>query len=157
MMRRESSKVCHTRCGLTLKKISAVLLPIDENKWLEQVCDNFNLKSKKTEYPKSPNMYVLNESFVSPTTSHNRELREEIPNVVLEAAGVPEAPLEDLSYSEMVNPEGVQIDYFVLHWWGHSYRKIVASLTKFAKEINVKIEKKSPDEIVFWVCTFALN
>ena len=157
---RKHHGVPHAQRGLTLQQIHAVLVGVNEESWLESTCTNYNSKKKtwkKNEHPKSLNMYALNEYFVSPTTSCNKKQREKIPNRVLEAAGVPEAPLEDISYSEMVNPEGVRVDYFVSHWWGHDFKRTVACLSNFANEIYVKIGKKSPDEVVFWICTFALN
>jgi len=154
---RKHHGVPHARRGLTLQQIRAVLMGVNEERWLQKICNNFNLTKKEDEHRKYLNMYALNDYFVSPTTSCNKELRNKIPNGVLKAAGVPEPPPEDVSFAEMINPEGLQVDYFVSHWWGHDFEKTVACLSKFAKEVYVKIGKQSPDEVVFWVCTFALN
>ena len=76
---------------------------------------------------------------------------------VLQAAGIPACPADDCSFAQLLNPDGLEVDYFVSHWWGHPFERTVQALENFAKSVYEKIGKKSPDDVVFWVCLFALN
>jgi len=149
--------VPYARRGLTLGQIRDVLSAMREERYLLDICDKFNEDSEKKEFKKRMNLYAIDEHFVMPTTSHDGHLRDKIPKAVLEAAGVPDVPMNDVCYSQMVNPNGICVDYFVSHWWGNDYDDTERCLTNFAKAVYTDIGKESPDDVVFWVCLFALN
>ena len=56
-----------------------------------------------------------------------------------------------------MNPGGVDVDFFVSHYWGHNFRSTLSSLEKFAEKRYKEIGKASADEVVFWICLFALD
>ena len=49
------------------------------------------------------------------------------------------------------------MDVFVSHYWGHDFRSTLSSLEKFAEKRYKEIGKASADEVVFWICLFALD
>merc|ERR1719440_1842418 len=105
----------------------------------------------------APNLYAMDRSFVRATTSTAAGARSEIPAAVLEAARIPGVPTEDCCFAQLLNPRGLEVDYFVSHWWGHPFEQTVNALSSFAEAACEDFEKRSPDGVVFWVCLFALN
>ena len=92
--------------------------------WWHSICTKFNVDhaaeiraGKKREM--TPNLYALDKPFVRATTSADASARSEIPRAVLDAAEIPSAPAEDCCFAQLLNPEGLDVDYFVSHWWGH--------------------------------------
>ena len=94
---------------------------------------------------------------MQPTTSSDTNQRNGIPKAVLRAAGIPCAPEEDVSLSELVNLVGVSVDFFVSHAWKHGFAETVQSIMNFAKSVYLLIGKESPDAVTLWICTFVLN
>ena len=110
-----------------------------EDKWLPTVCEQFNDEHEvdiqdedKNVFEKLLNLYSIDEYFVKPTTNRVRSARDGIPEAVLEAAEVPAAPGSNCCFSQLLNPEGLRVDYFVSHFWGHSFQKTVKALSNFA-------------------------
>jgi len=166
LMNRGCQRGLHTvpyaRRGLTLKQIKAIRSGLLETGWLQLSCDKFNADyleeiQDDKKLIMMPNLYAMNEFFVMETTRADPNTRNGIPQEVLEAAGVPEAPETNCSFAQLLNPEGVEVDYFVSHYWGHPLTQTVQSLSNFAESVYKSIGKSSPDEVVFWICLFALN
>lgn len=61
------------------------------------------------------------------------------------------------SYSELVNPKGIRVDFFVSHFWGHEFRDTMAALRLWSRRSFAPCGKKSLDGVVFWLCFLALN
>jgi len=105
----------------------------------------------------APNLHALDKFFVQPTTSTDTKERNKIPDSVLKTIGVPEAPDKTCCYAQLLNPRGLEVDYFVSHCWDHEFERTVAALSNFAEGVYRGLGKKSADDVVFWVCLFALN
>ena len=160
----------YARRGLTLRQLKKINMGLKEDGWLQGQCDKFNQdhaheigQGKKYEFPMQPNLYALDKEFVKPTTkkkpatSSDANARSEIKDSVLQAAGIPASPAKECCFAQLLNPDGLEVDYFVSHWWGHPFERTVQALDNFAKFVYKKIGKKSPDDVVFWVCLFAVN
>jgi len=91
------------------------------------------------------------------TTRADSKVRKGISQNILKIVGVPDAPEEDCSFTQLLNPEGLEVDYFVSHYCGHPFEQIVKALSSFAEGVYKSIGKSNPDEVVFLVCLFALN
>jgi hypothetical protein len=79
-----------------------------------------------------------------------------VPLEVRSAAELPK-PSRKSSFSELLNPEGVLVDFFVSHFWGHLFNRTLAALTSHAQASHQKVGKLSPLQVVYWICLFALN
>ena len=51
----------------------------------------------------------------------------------------------------------MEVDFFVSHAWAHPFHRTVESLTNFANDKYKCIRRASDDEVVFWICLFALK
>ena len=71
------------------------------------------------------NLYGLDWPFVRATTSADRSTRNEIPAAVLETAEIPDVPDENCCFAQLLNPEGLDVDFFVSHWWGHPFEQTI--------------------------------
>jgi len=152
----------YARRGLSLRQIKSIGEGLLKTKWLPEHCENFNDKhkddiEKETNFEMTPNLYSMNESFVQATTATDRSKRNEIPEEVLKIIGVPSAPKATCCFAQLINPDGLEVDYFVSHYWGHPFERTVLALSNFAEGVYRKIGKKSADDIVFWICLFAIN
>jgi len=162
---RKLRTVPYARRGLSLGQLKDILAGLNTVEWLPSRCENFNKKHEKvikakTMFEMTPtplSLYVIDTFFVKDTTNKDTTSRKGIPEKVLETAGVPPAPLEDCSFAQLMNPDGMQVDYFVSHFWGHPYERTVQALSNFANGVYKDIGKSTPDDVVFWVCLFALN
>merc|ERR1719197_227060 len=97
------------------------------------------------EFSISPNccLYDMDKHFVRAVTSANPKSREEIPVSVLEAAGVPSVPEYNCCFAQLLNTDGLQVDYFVSHWWGHPFERTVLALSNFAEDHCKEVGKSS--------------
>ena len=59
------------------------------------------------------------------------------------AARIPEVPTEDCCFAQLLNPRGLEVDYFVSHWWGHPFEQTVNALSNFAEAACEDLEKRS--------------
>jgi len=148
--------------GLTLRQIKLIGKGLLKTNWLQDHCDNFNREHKdeidnKTIIKMNPNLYSMDKSFVQATTSTDGKARDSIADDVLEIIGVPNAPAETCCYAQLINPQGLEVDYFISHYWGHEFERTVTALSNFAEQVYQDIKKDSADDVVFWICLFALN
>eukprot|EP00449_Zooxanthella_nutricula_P048544 CAMPEP_0198612860 /NCGR_PEP_ID=MMETSP1462-20131121/158106_1 /TAXON_ID=1333877 /ORGANISM="Brandtodinium nutriculum, Strain RCC3387" /LENGTH=366 /DNA_ID=CAMNT_0044344661 /DNA_START=80 /DNA_END=1177 /DNA_ORIENTATION=+ len=58
-----------------------------------------------------------------------------------------------ISYSEHLNPGGLQVDFFVSHDWNEEYAEFVQSTLRHA----MFTAKSDWEKIVYWICTKANN
>jgi len=148
--------------GLTLRQIKLIGKGLLKTNWLQDQCDTFNREHKdeidnKTKFEMIPNLYSMDKSFVQATTSTDGKARDSIADDVLEIIGVPNAPAETCCYAQLINPQGLEVDYFISHYWGHEFERTVTALSNFAEQVYQDIKKDSADDVVFWICLFALN
>lgn len=105
----------------------------------------------------SLNLYLIDSQLVKSVTNSDANERKGIIEEVLVEASIPAPPQEDCFFAELMNPNGIQVDYFVSHLWGHLFERTVKALSNFADGVYEKAGRKSADDVVFWVCLFALN
>lgn len=157
--------VPHARRGLSLGQLKDIRAGLFDTEWLPSLCQDFNTKHEseireKKKQEMKPNLYAMKEAFVRKTTmTHDPKTnaRNSIPPEVLEDAGVPDAPQANCSFAQLLNKEGLTVDYFVSHCWEQEFDRTVQALENFAGDVFQEIGKKSPDDVVFWLCVFALN
>ena len=100
----------YARRGNSLRQLNMLWNGLSVDGWWHSIC---------TKREKPPNLYALDRPFVRATTSADASARSKIPCAVLDAAEIPSAPAEDCCFAQLLNPEGLDVDYFVSHWWGH--------------------------------------
>jgi len=162
--KREMCAVPHSRRGMTLKQLKAVQVGLLDTKWMSSRCKQFNLdheveilNGKEYLLNENPDLYSMDKLFVIQTTNCEAKVRDAIPEEVLKTAEVPGVPKANCSFSQLLNPEGLDVDYFVSHCWGHPFERTMKALTTFSEGVYKDIGKDNPDDIVFWICCFALN
>jgi len=160
---REMCAVPHARRGMSLKQLKAVQAGLLGTKWLSSRCKEFNqdhegeFQNGVHELDENPNLYSMDKLFVMQTTNCVVNMRDTITEEVLKTAKVPGVPEANCSFAQLLNPRGVDVDYFVSHFWGHPFEQTMKALTKFSEGVYKNIGKDSPDEIVFWICLFSVN
>ena len=71
---------------------------------------------QRMEHAICTGLYSIDILFVRPTTSDDASQREGIPDQVLKLAEVPAVPQANRCFSQLLNPEGVEVDFLVSHW-----------------------------------------
>lgn len=70
----------------------------------------------------------------------------------------PETAMLGVSYSELINPDGLQVDYFISHHWAEDFGEFVQSVLRHAivaaPEMGGLMEWTA---VVYWCCAFANN
>ena len=151
--------VPYAQRGLTLQQLKVISSKVVMD-WVKKQCDKFNkandIAADRT-FKMEANLYALDKLLVRATTSFDPGSRANIPAEVLGAVGIPSVPKHDCCFSQVLNPNGLAVDVFVSHFWGHPFERTVYALTNFAATVYKELGKDSPDDVVFWVCLFALN
>ena len=153
--------VPYARRGLTLRQLRAICSDVVMG-WVKLQCDKFNQANADDiaagcKHLMEANLYTLDKLLVRATTSLDPAARVDIPAEVLSAAGIPSAPEHDCCFSQLLNADGMVVDIFVSHFWGHPFERTVSALTNFAATVYEQLGKESADDVVFWICLFALN
>jgi hypothetical protein len=99
---------------------------------LARMCMEANVKDKPSR-PYMPNLYSVNHFYIKPDTLKDR-----------------------VSYSEFLNPKGLDIDYFISHHWAEDFEEFIQSTLNHALSVEYELEKKWR-EIAYWCCAFANN
>lgn len=104
-----------------------------------QLCVHANRKDEKvrdrSKRPRETNLYAVTELIIIPKTK---------------AKGV--------SYSELVNPGGLQVDYFISHHWAEDFGEFVQSVLRHAIIAAVELGQNVKwKDVVYWCCAFANN
>lgn len=162
--------------GMRFEQLQAIceVCGCGQDGWLLAQCQSAMESESGTRRLKE-DLYSLNRFLVRPATAGPEDVR--LPESCLELAdknterlemGVYEAPsASDLAtitsrlalprpkrsccFAELVNPAGLQCDYFVSHSWGHPFVSSVATLSNFLKGAD------GSHSTAFWICLFALN
>ena len=114
----------YARRGNSMRQLNTLWKGLMVDGWWHSHCAKFNQDNAAeieagTKFKMEPNLYSLDGPFVRATTSADASARSHIPAAVLNAAEIPGAPAENCCFAQLLNPEGVDVDYFVSHWWGH--------------------------------------
>ena len=114
----------YARRGNSMGQLSALWEGLLVDGWWHSICAKFNQDHAAeiqagTKREREPNLYALDRPFVRATTSADASARSHIPAAVLDAAEIPGVPAENCCFAQLVNPQGLDVDYFVSHWWGH--------------------------------------
>jgi len=154
--------VPYARRGISLRQLKKLASGLLDMGWLQSLCDKHNQQHREAidkgeKFTNTTNLYAMDEPFVRETTRAGPNTRRSIPKEVLHIAEIPKSPEYDCCFAQLLNPEGLDVDYFISHWWGHNFRRTVEALIKFAGKEYRKIGKHSPDDVVFWICLYALN
>ena len=88
---------------------------------------------------------MINTHIVKGVTNSDANARKGIPNEVLDIAGIPPLSQEDYFLAKLLNPNGVEVDYFVSHFWGQLFERTVRALSNFAGRVYKAVGKKSLD------------
>ncbi|CAE8621604.1 unnamed protein product [Polarella glacialis] len=137
--------------GMFLQQLEVLNRGLSQG-WMQQCCDEKNKESNT--HPQEINLYSISSMIVQPST--DPETYEKVPLEVRSAAELPK-PSRKSSFSELLNPEGVLVDFFVSHFWGHLYKRTLAALTSHVQASHQKMGKSCPLQVVYWICLFALN
>jgi len=130
-------------CGDIVMSRDAQSRPICMSTKLAEMCIEENCADKdKQRYPSllhpvDPNLYAVTEFFIKPFTNN------------LHA-----------SYAEKMNPDGLEVDFFVSHHWGEDFAEFVQSIIQHAyvvarRESQGSKVAESAEKIAYWVCAFA--
>jgi len=143
--------------GIALKQLQSLNNVFIVGGWLRTQCDVFNARGSKR--PLGENLYALNRFVIKPATSEDPATRNACPENLLKAVGVPLQLQESQSYSELVNANGVEIHFFVSHFWGHLFCRTLAALELYVRRVCTSDASVglAPEDVIFWVCLFALN
>eukprot|EP00930_Biecheleria_cincta_P098083 TRINITY_DN89773_c0_g1_i1.p1 TRINITY_DN89773_c0_g1~~TRINITY_DN89773_c0_g1_i1.p1 ORF type:complete len:386 (+),score=70.38 TRINITY_DN89773_c0_g1_i1:99-1256(+) len=158
---RRHRAIPYARRGMSLAQLTTLQDTFIRSGWLQQACDDFNEKSKQEidsgkVFELHANLYALDRFVVQPATNPKRDDKQLLPSDLLTACQLPLATHE-CSYSELVNPAGVIVCFFVSHFWGHPFASTMQALTMWSHQSQESNSTMRGVDIVFWVCLFALN
>ncbi|CAK9079197.1 unnamed protein product [Durusdinium trenchii] len=151
--------VPYSRRGIRMEQVEGLYETFISSGWLQQQCDNFNAQNEQAIcrrkcFAMETNLYALNRWVIMPSTTP--QPAEKVPKDMQRAAGMPMASHES-SFSELMNPEGLAVDYFVSHFWGHPFQDTCAALRVWSQQVYWQISKPRMNDMVYWICLMALN
>ena len=139
----------YVRRALQFRQLEDVGLAFISSGWLLAKCQEYN-RSQTDGRQEMENLYAINR-FVVKKLTHPAGYRD-VPEDIRALAKVPE-PERPSSYAELINKEGVPASFFVSHYWGHLYRRTLATLQNFLADWPASVAS----DISFWICLFALD
>uniref|UniRef100_A0A7S4QAK6 Uncharacterized protein n=1 Tax=Alexandrium monilatum TaxID=311494 RepID=A0A7S4QAK6_9DINO len=157
---RRPRAVPYARRGVSLGQLQDLHSTFVQSGWIRSRISAFNeehheLIEAGEVHPLGPNLYALDRFVIRPATTPGSG-EEGLAEHLRRAAKLPEAS-HYCSYSELVNPTGVQVDYFVSHWWGHPFADTMRALDRWADHKHEGSGKPEPRDVIFWFCFLALN
>lgn len=159
--RRGLKVVPHARRGVSLQQLQKLHAAFVESGWLQEQCRAFNSANtgdtSKNAFFMTENLYAIDKLVIQPVTGTDGDLRKAMSGAMLLDGGIPGVPADPCSFSQLVNPRGAVVDFFVSHYWGHAFPKTLTALTGTAAEAYPKLGKDGQEHVVFWICAFALN
>eukprot|EP00927_Polykrikos_kofoidii_P003370 TRINITY_DN11337_c0_g1_i1.p1 TRINITY_DN11337_c0_g1~~TRINITY_DN11337_c0_g1_i1.p1 ORF type:complete len:753 (-),score=77.35 TRINITY_DN11337_c0_g1_i1:28-2169(-) len=155
--------VPYSRRGMYLHQLKSLCEHVVDSGWLTErcICENATnaagLQDEKT-FHMEENLYALDRFFIRPVTSTDARLRIHVQPSILAELRI-SVPRYECCYSQLVNPDGIIVNLFVSHFWGHPLVRTVDALEKYVSQISRidAVEAGQPEEISFWICAFALN
>ena len=154
---RSRPTIPHSLRGMALGQLQQLESIFITSGWLSKKCNAFNLKyadaiREGKKFPQAANLYAMNTFVVTPMSQPGKcdARRQDSAKVVPEAN-------EKMSFSEVVNPNGLIVHCFVSHFWGHLFSQTVTALQRWAEMNCERIGAESSKSMVYWICLFALN
>ncbi|CAJ1413994.1 unnamed protein product [Effrenium voratum] len=147
----------YSRRGVRMGQVEGLHDTFISSEWLQQKCNNFNMEHQSDiqtgkSFAMATNLYALNQWVIMPGTCPNSE---ELPEELRRSAGMPVAQHES-SFAELMNPDGLGVDYFVSHFWGHPFKDTCAALRSWSSQVHWQIGRPQMS-MVYWICLLALN
>ncbi|CAE7029591.1 ANKRD50 [Symbiodinium sp. CCMP2592] len=154
--------VPHSLRGMSLQQLQMLEELYLRSGWLQRQCDTYNQQHAAeiaSEQPgffkQGPNLYAVDVYIVTPLSKpaqagecparrHDRRNR------------IPKARAQS-SFSELLNPHGCRVHFFVSHFWGHLFQTTMAALTAWADAQGELMNVAASMDIVYWICLFAVN
>lgn len=125
-------------CGDIIQEGGEASRPVCVPAQIAELCVAANLEAASEGRHgdvRSPNMYAVNDFVIVPHT------RERL-----------------ISYAELLNPEGLQIDFFISHHWGEDIGEFIQSILRHAMAmVGVEGSGGSWQDSAYWCCAFANN
>ena len=149
--------VPHSLRGMALGQLKYLQEIFVASGWLERRCQQHNDEhadaiQQGMAFQQGPNLYAMDSHVVTPLTKPGEcEARRQLGESKL----VPRARHQS-SFSELVNPSGCRVHFFVSHFWGHLFEKTMQALGAWA-QLHFKGLAPFADAVVYWICLFALN
>lgn len=149
--------VPHSLRGMALGQLNLLDKLFLSSGWLEQQCRLHNEQhdaaiQSGTVFKQLPNLYAMDTHIVTPMSKPGHCLARDQDR----SKSIPDA-LWARSFSELLNPNGCFIHFFVSHYWGHLFQKTLAALRIWAGNRSDGVGAGNPDSVVYWICLFALN
>jgi len=154
--------VPHSLRGMSLQQLQMLEELYLRSGWLQRQCDTYNQQHAaeiESEQPgffkQGPNLYAVDVYIVTPLSkpaqagecpARRHDRRNRIPR----ARG-------RSSFSELLNPHGCSVHFFVSHFWGHLFQTTMAALTAWADARWELMDVAASMDIVYWICLFAVN
>mmetsp|Transcript_64015 Transcript_64015/g.152655 ORF Transcript_64015/g.152655 Transcript_64015/m.152655 type:complete len:710 (-) Transcript_64015:52-2181(-) len=154
--------VPYARRGVLLSQLEAVEAKFVTSGWLLQHCSEWNearqaeIEAGKARYLKE-DLYGLNNLVIRSATSGG-EVKEDL-QVLLRELGIERLRDTPSSFSELLNPSGGLVHFFVSHFWGHPFSGTVRALRECARSgLNSgSLAWKEPGLASYWICAMCLN
>ncbi|CAE8635580.1 unnamed protein product, partial [Polarella glacialis] len=149
--------VPHGLRGMTVEQLQRVDATFVSTGWLQGRCDDFNRTNASEikagrKFNREANLYALDPHVIQPLTKPALSEAHSC-----DAAGHFPMATHTCSFSELLNPDGIELDFFVSHYWKHLFQKTLQALLCWAKMAYAQIGRTGPQHVSFWLCIFALN
>ncbi|CAK9003086.1 Ankyrin-3, partial [Durusdinium trenchii] len=143
--------VPHSLRGMALGQLQHLEKIFVTSGWLGKQCDAFNAEnaeaiSERKQFQQAPNLYALDTFVVTPMSrpgwcaARFQDWKQTIPWARVES-----------SFSELLNPHGLQVHVFVSHFWGHLYSSTLLALRLWAAN-HFREYAQQPQSVVYWIC-----
>eukprot|EP00930_Biecheleria_cincta_P042456 TRINITY_DN29215_c0_g1_i1.p1 TRINITY_DN29215_c0_g1~~TRINITY_DN29215_c0_g1_i1.p1 ORF type:complete len:639 (+),score=106.46 TRINITY_DN29215_c0_g1_i1:119-2035(+) len=152
------SKVPFALRGLTLQQLCLAGKAFLDSGFLQKSCDHYNRNhcgqiASGQCFHTETDLYAMNMFVIILITDphHYQSIPEELRCIVKMEV----QPQGLCSYAERANPQGMSVDVFVSHFWGHLFQRTLRALKSFARDAPTC--KVHSTDVSFWICLFALN
>lgn len=157
--------------GMALGQLQHLEALFIQSGWLAAQCDAYNAKhadairkKEKGFFQRVCNLYSLDAYVVSPMSKPGHCAAREQDRT----GSVPPAT-DKMSFSSLLNPNGLIVHCFVSHFWGKLFSETVTALRLWAEHYQRSDAGTAstttlgtagtacPKAVVFWICLFAVN
>lgn len=138
--------------GMRFEQLQAIcaVCGCGQDGWLLAQCQSAMESESGTRHLKE-DLYSLNRFLVRPATAGPEDAPSTLDLASITSRLALPRPKRSCCFAELVNPAGLQSDYFVSHSWGHPFVSSIATLSNFLQGSD------GSHSTVFWICLFALN
>lgn len=158
---RRPRAIPYARRGVSLQQLADLSETFVESGWISERCREHNaqheaeIRSGKV-FSMDATLYALDKWIVRPATTPDADAGPPLPEELRKRALLPQAT-HKCSYSELLNCNGVAVDNFVSHFWGHKFTDTMTCLQKWSRRTHQDYQKRRPEDMTFWLCVLALN